>query len=141
MLQLDYTMDEHQQRNQFHTPAVRSDLTRAIASLVPEIVEETTLAMAETFKPPVDSSTQAPSSCYTSIYLQLPPNEINLVTESTTLPLFPTMIHMVSRISNRAMVGTELCRNEAFLHAIVNFAETLVVYAVILNILPRPIRS
>jgi len=134
MLQMDYTMDEHQHRNPFQAAAVRSDLTRAIASLVPEIVEETTLAMAETFKPPVDSSMQTPR-------LVIPPNEINLVTESITLPLFSTMTHMVSRVSNRAVVGTELCRNNSFLHAIVNFAETLVVYAIILNALPRPVRS
>jgi len=58
MLQLDHTMDEQQQRNPFQAAVIRSDLTRAIASLVPEIVEETTLAMAETLKPPADSSTR-----------------------------------------------------------------------------------
>jgi len=50
------------------------------------------------------------------------------------------MTYMIGRISNRAMLGTELCRNDAFVHAIVRFAETLVVYALILNYLPQRTR-
>ena len=51
-------MNEQLQRNPFHTAVVRSDLTRAIASLVPEVLDETKLAMAETFKLSTGSSTQ-----------------------------------------------------------------------------------
>jgi cytochrome P450 len=114
-LQLDHTMNEQLQRNPFHTAVVRSDLTRAIASLVPEVLDETKLAMTETFK-------------------------LSTGSKSTTLPLFHTMTYMIGRISNRAMLGTQLCRNDAFLRAIVNFAENVYIYAVILSYLPQVTR-
>jgi hypothetical protein len=58
-------MNEQLQHNPFHIAVVRTDLTRAVASLVPEVLDETTLAMAETFKPTADSSTQ----CFTLLSL------------------------------------------------------------------------
>jgi len=50
------------------------------------------------------------------------------------------MTYMIGRISNRAMLGTQLCRNDAFLRAIVNFAENVYIYAVILSYLPQVTR-
>lgn len=35
------------------------------------------------------------------------------------------MTHLIARISNRVIVGKELCRNEGFIHAAVTFAESL----------------
>ena len=39
------------------------------------------------------------------------------------------MNHLIARVSNRVVFGTELCRNNDFLHAIVQFAETVTVIA------------
>jgi hypothetical protein len=39
------------------------------------------------------------------------------------------MTHLIARISNRALLGLSLCRNEQFLHAVMRFAETLCVIA------------
>lgn len=47
---------------------------------------------------------------------------------------------MIGRITNRAMVGPELCRNEAYVHSVVAFAETLVIYAQLLQLLPGFVR-
>jgi hypothetical protein len=59
MIQMEYTMDEHQYLNPYHITVVKTDLTRAIASLIPDILDETILAVAETL--PADSSTHSPS--------------------------------------------------------------------------------
>jgi len=114
-LQLKYTMNKDQLENPYHLPVVRGDLTRAIAGFIPDVVDETALAMEETFKPPARS-------------------------DSISLPLFNTLTHMIGRITNRAMTGTELCRNEAYINSVVTFAETLIGYAQLLLWLPDFIR-
>jgi len=39
------------------------------------------------------------------------------------------MTRLNARISNRVFVGKELSRNEGFIHAVINFAETVLVIA------------
>ncbi|KAF7337635.1 Ent-kaurene oxidase [Mycena sanguinolenta] len=115
-LQLMHTMNARQQALPFQAVVVRTDLTRAISAFIPEVLEETRLAMAEAFALPFGE-------------------------KSTTLPLFHTMTHLVARISNRAMLGTSVCRQEQFLHDIIRFAETLTLYAQLLAWFPRFVRS
>ena len=45
--------------------------------------------------------------------------------DSVSVPVFDTMTHLIARISNRVIVGKELCRNEGFIHAAATFAESL----------------
>ncbi|KAK7063842.1 Ent-kaurene oxidase [Favolaschia claudopus] len=115
-LQIAHTMNPRQQALPYQAVVTRTDLTRAIGSFIPEVVEETNLSMAEAFSPK--------------------PGE-----KSATVPLFETMVHLVARISNRAMLGTSLCRNETFLHQVIQFAETLVPYAQLLLWFPRFMRA
>ena len=49
-LQLPYTMDEHQLRNPYQARVLRTDVNRAIPSYIPEILDESVLAMNEAFK-------------------------------------------------------------------------------------------
>ncbi|KAF8070155.1 cytochrome P450 [Lyophyllum atratum] len=97
-LQLPYTMDVHQMENPYQASVLRTDVNRAIPSFIPEILEESNLAMSETL-----DSTEG---------------------KSASLPVFDTMTHLIARISNRVIFGTDLCRDEIFLHAIVRFSET-----------------
>ncbi|KAJ6520279.1 cytochrome P450 [Mycena sanguinolenta] len=115
-LQLMHTMNSQQQAMPFQTAVVRTDLTRAISAFIPEVLEETRLAMSEAFALPVGE-------------------------KSMTLPLFHTMTHLVARISNRAMLGTSICRQEQFLHDVIRFAETLTLYAQLLKWFPKIFRS
>ncbi|KDR75911.1 hypothetical protein GALMADRAFT_68551 [Galerina marginata CBS 339.88] len=98
-LQLPYTMDAHQLRNPYQARVLRTDVNRAIPSFIPEILDESVLAMNETFKNSIQE-------------------------ETANIPVFDTMTHLIARISNRVIFGKELCRNEKFVHAIVRFAET-----------------
>jgi len=54
---------------------------------------------------------------------------ITTYSEPRSLPVFDTMTHLIARISNRVVFGTELCRNKNFLHAVVQFAETVTIIA------------
>ncbi|CAA7263163.1 unnamed protein product [Cyclocybe aegerita] len=98
-LQLPYTMDANQLDNPVQAHVMRTDVNRAIPAMIPEIFEESVLAMDETFKIPNGQ-------------------------DSISIPIFDTMTHLIARISNRVIFGEEMCRDEGFLHAIVRFAET-----------------
>ncbi|KAF4563282.1 hypothetical protein EYR40_007003 [Pleurotus pulmonarius] len=111
-LQLDHTMNNKQQKIPFQATVIRNELTKGIANFIPEILDESTLAMEETFRPPSGS-------------------------EYVSLPVFHTITHMIGRISNRAVMGIEICRNERFVDAVVSFAETLTLYSLFLNWIPN----
>ncbi|KAF8204329.1 cytochrome P450 [Mycena galopus ATCC 62051] len=114
-LQLMHTMNSRQQALPYQAVVTRTDITRAIGSFVPEVLEETRLSMSEAFAP-------------------------SLGEKSATVPLFHTMTHLIARISNRAILGSTLCRQEQFLHDVIRFAETLVLYAQLLVWFPRILR-
>ncbi|KAF9467379.1 cytochrome P450 [Collybia nuda] len=119
-LQLSYTMDPEQIKYPYHVTLLTTTVNRAIPSFIPEILDESTRAITET------------------LGLMGPDGP-----ESVSLPLFETMTHLVARINNRVIFGTELCRNEDFIHAIVRFAETTPLIATLVtwcpNIIRRPI--
>ncbi|KAJ6520276.1 cytochrome P450 [Mycena sanguinolenta] len=115
-LQLAHTMNSRQQAMPFQAAVIRTDMTRAISGFIPEVLDETRLAMSEAFALPVGE-------------------------KSTTLPLFHTMTHLIARISNRAMLGTSICRQEQYLHDVIRFAETLTLYAQLLQWFPKILRS
>ncbi|KAF7347450.1 Ent-kaurene oxidase [Mycena venus] len=115
-LQLTHTMNSRQQALPYQAVVTRTDITRAIGSFIPEVLDETRLSMSETFAPKAGE-------------------------KSATIPLFHTMTHLIARISNRAMLGTTLCRNKTFLHDVIRFAETVVLYGQLLSWFPKILRS
>lgn len=54
-LQLPFTMDAHQMTNPYQATILRTDVNRAIPSFIPEILEESNLAMDETLESRGDS--------------------------------------------------------------------------------------
>ncbi|KAL4263076.1 cytochrome P450 family protein [Pleurotus pulmonarius] len=54
-LQLDHTMNNMVQRMPFQVTVVRNELTKGIANFIPGVLDESTLAMKETFHPPSGS--------------------------------------------------------------------------------------
>ncbi|KAF8973287.1 cytochrome P450 [Flammula alnicola] len=114
-LQLPYTMDAHQLSNPYQARVLRTDVNRAIPSFIPEILDESILAMNEAFT----SSDKE---------------------EAVSIPVFDTMTHLIARISNRVIFGEDLCRNQEFLHAIVRFAETTPLMAPFIQWSPLTLR-
>ncbi|KAJ7356763.1 cytochrome P450 [Mycena albidolilacea] len=114
-LQTMYTMNSRIQGPHFQAGVARTDVTRAGYDFIPEVLDETRLAMSEAFA-------------------------LNADQKSTSVPLFHTMTHLVARITNRPILGTSLCRNKPFLQDVIQFTETLVVYAQLLLWFPKILR-
>jgi cytochrome P450 len=58
--------------------------------------------------------------------------------------IYDTMLDVISRISNRVLVGLPLCRNEEYLRSSSTFARNVIITAGLLNLMPpflRPILS
>jgi hypothetical protein len=49
-LQLPYTMDEYQLKNPYQATVLRTGVNRALPSYIPEMLDETMLAMEDTFR-------------------------------------------------------------------------------------------
>lgn len=126
-------MDKHQLTpSSYHPRVLRTDVNRAIPSYVPEILDESITAMKETFK-----STESGSHCHFGFMCQYTQT---ILSETTSVPVFDTMTHLIARISNRVIFGEALCRNKEFIHAVVHFSETVPVMAPFLQWSPPVIR-
>lgn len=55
-LQLPFTMNAAQLENPYQATVIRTDVNRAIPSFIPEILEESILAMDESLRPAGDDS-------------------------------------------------------------------------------------
>ncbi|CAL1703343.1 unnamed protein product [Somion occarium] len=98
--------------NPYHLETIlRSDLTKALKSLTPDLLEEAQLAIPETLG--MKGS------------------------ESVTVPLFDTMVNLLGRVSNRAMIGLPGCRDQRFLKQQVKLATTVISLAQFLNWFPE----
>ena len=127
-----YTMDKHQLApNPYHYKVLRTDMQRAIPSYIPDIVDESILAMKETF-----SSTESGSQ-YRIAYAT---RTQEVLSGSTGIPVFHTMTYLIARISNRVIFGEGLCRNKKFIHAVVHYAEGLPTMALLLKWSPPVLR-
>ncbi len=54
--------------------------------------------------------------------------------------VYDTMLNVISRISNRALVGLPLCRDEEYIRSSSTFARFVVITASLLNLLPSVLR-
>lgn len=115
-LQLPYTMDEHQLKNPYQATVLRTDVNRALPSYIPEMLEESILAIEDALGP------------------------LKTTDGHFELPVFDTMTHLIARVSNRVVFGLGLCRDEGFLRAIVRFAETLPLMAPFIRWTPHRFR-
>ncbi|KAJ7042979.1 cytochrome P450 [Mycena alexandri] len=102
--------------NPYHLETIiRSDLTKALRSLVPELLEEAQLAIHN--------------------HLKIPDSK-----DSVTITVFPTIVHLDSQVTNRAMIGAPGCRNEKFLKKQVSVAEEVIPMSQVLNWFPAFLR-
>lgn len=58
----------------------------------------------------------------------------------TEISVYDTMLDVISRISNRVLVGLPLCRNREYLQSTSTFARNVVITAGLLNLLPEALR-
>lgn len=96
-----------------YLPSLSWNSTRGIAGFISPLLDETILAISEAFKPTAGSSEQK------SQFKQEPDSHSSA---SKSLTTFHDFTYLVARIAGRVMVGKDLCRNDDYEHAIVQFA-------------------
>ncbi|KAF4603070.1 cytochrome P450 family protein [Pleurotus pulmonarius] len=115
-LQFGHTLNLKQSETQYQATLpdivlLLNKLSRRMSDFIPHMLDEATLAMEETFKPPSGS-------------------------EYISLPVADIMTRMMARVHNRALLGTAMCRNEPFVRAVVNFSHGVGVHSRLLIWIP-----
>ncbi|KDQ57928.1 hypothetical protein JAAARDRAFT_34744 [Jaapia argillacea MUCL 33604] len=108
-LAITYTLGSNVHHDGYHIPIVRSQLTRSLAKLFPDVRDEVAAAFTDVI-PPTD--------------------------EWTKLPGLSTIMQVVCRISNRVFVGLPLCRNKDYGQLNIQFTIDVVKGAAIINLFP-----
>ncbi|KAK6337365.1 hypothetical protein TWF730_002767 [Orbilia blumenaviensis] len=115
-LAVRYTFDNHVATDMFHIPIIRKDLTAKLASVTPAIVEELDLS----FKHYIPK-------------LATKPDEKGW----QTVTMYDLIIKVVARTSHRVFIGEELCREEEYLDASINYAVMVFPTSMLLNCFPK----
>ncbi|KAF8844237.1 cytochrome P450 [Paxillus ammoniavirescens] len=110
-LKLEYTLGHDIHYNPYHIQTIRSQLTRNLTSLYPDIRDEIVTAFEET--------------------LDLRGNEWKSV------PAFQTIRQVVCRTSNRIFVGLPLCRNPDWIDITMQFTLEVAKGSLIIGLFPK----
>ncbi|CAL1702998.1 unnamed protein product [Somion occarium] len=112
-LQVDYTLGPAIHHNGYHIGIVRSNLTRNLAALFPDVRDEIVAAFTEA---------------------------IPLSDDWISVPALETVMQIVCRTSNRIFVGLPKCRDLDYRKLNIQFTVDVVKGAMILNLLPTFVR-
>ncbi|EGN97958.1 hypothetical protein SERLA73DRAFT_182766 [Serpula lacrymans var. lacrymans S7.3] len=114
ILQVEYTFGLEAQRNPYHIPVIRTQLTRNMPALFADMQDEIVHACNDII--PLDGN------------------------EWVNVPAYSSMLNITCRTSNRLIVGLPLCRSQEFADLHVKFAVQVIVCASIVNLLPNFIK-
>ncbi|KAH8828949.1 cytochrome P450 [Flagelloscypha sp. PMI_526] len=112
-LQAEFTMGPEIAWDPYHANAIRGPLTRNITTIYPEMREET-----------IASAT----------------DHIPLTEDWIEVPAMEVLMRMVSRISNRMIVGLPFCHNQEFLDINVKYTLRVITSATLLRFFPEILR-
>jgi cytochrome P450 len=101
-------------RDTVHGHVIRREMTKDLDNYADAIVEE------------IDHSLELNWGVYNCFW--------------TEVPVYDTMLDVISRISNRVLVGLPLCRDKEYLRSTSTFARNVVITAGMLNLLPESLR-
>lgn len=108
-IRTEYTFHDGLMNDAWHLELIRKNLTEKLAKLLPEIVSEVTAAWGQ---------------------------NTSIGDEWVEINPWVLMLKVVSRTTNRALVGVPLCRNDEFLDSIIDFATHVVSTANKLDLVP-----
>lgn len=97
----------------YHLKVIQINLTQRLSSILPEIVDEVTLAWKD---------------------------NTNITDQWTEINVWDVMLKVISRAVNRMFVGLPLCRNQEFLDNLVEYSTEVVKAGNILDMTPRAFR-
>ncbi|KAI0640085.1 cytochrome P450 [Trametes polyzona] len=110
MIQADYTLGPETVLDAYHVDLIRDKLTRSLPALLPEVIDELSLAVPE--------------------YI---PNNGE---DWTTVGVKKMCERVVARASNRIFVGAPLCRDKRYLEHVVAFTLTVMKDATFIGLFP-----
>ncbi|KAJ6544498.1 cytochrome P450, partial [Mycena capillaripes] len=113
--QLTLTMGRSIAENPYHQLTVRTSLTRNLHACFPDVRDEIVCAFNDVV-------------------------QLNNGSEWTPLPVLPTTMSIVARVSNRLFVGLPLCRNQAYLDNNIQHTIDCVRSANIITLFPEFLR-
>ncbi|KAJ6557715.1 cytochrome P450 [Mycena capillaripes] len=116
-IESDFTMGEPITRNPYHGHAIRGGLTRNLARCFLEVSDELVCAFDEV---------------------------LALEDEWKLVPVLPSMMQIVARVSNRLLVGLPLCRDQEYLNFNINYTINIFLRGRLIALLPdvlKPILS
>ncbi|PCH34304.1 cytochrome P450 [Wolfiporia cocos MD-104 SS10] len=110
LVQTKYTITEDVIHHPIHIPVIRGPLTRNIAALIPDMFDEIAVAANELVPARGD--------------------------EWVTISAYSTMTQLVARTSNRAFIGTTMCRNKEYLDIVIGFTTDVAKGRLVLGFVP-----
>ncbi|KAF9237104.1 cytochrome P450 [Melanogaster broomeanus] len=119
-LKVEYTLGHDVHHNRYHVPIIRSQLTRNLGVLYPEINDELVTAFEET--------------------LDLKGNGIHQCergTEWKSVPALHAVQKVICRTSNRIFVGLPLCRNPDWVALNIQFTLDVAKGGIIIGLFPK----
>jgi hypothetical protein len=102
---MEYTFGRHMEKNTYHVPLIRAQLTRVLPQLVPAIHEE----VVDTFNEFIP-----PTSGEIGTFYRLP-YYADIRIDWISVKASETFTNLVCRVSNRSFVGRPLCEPSSIL--------------------------
>ncbi|KAI1791098.1 cytochrome P450 [Ganoderma leucocontextum] len=99
--------------DQFHVAVVRDKLTRNLAVVYPDVLDEVCAAFQE--------------------YIPVPAEE----DEWVPVTVWPVVQKIIARVSNRVIVGLPRCRDKKYLDVAINFTNDVFISSFIINLFPE----
>ncbi|KAJ3011693.1 hypothetical protein NUW54_g2086 [Trametes sanguinea] len=99
-MQIRYTFGPETDADPYHVDIIKEKLTRSVPAILPDVVDELTLAVPEHIPAKSD--------------------------EWLEVAIMPTMQQIIARASNRVFVGAPLCRNKEYLNLSIKFTIDIV---------------
>lgn len=96
--------------NQYHVPIIRSNFTRSLTALFPDIIDEVSSAFSDKIRPGGD--------------------------EWVSLSVMNSVSQITARVANRTFVGLPLCRDQEFVEMGIRYTLDVVMGAEITRMFP-----
>ncbi|CAZ80769.1 unnamed protein product [Tuber melanosporum] len=111
---VEWTLHPSIKYDTYHLKLIRTKLTQRLSIVLPEVMDELTLAWEES---------------------------TNIGKEWTKVRVWDVMLQIVARTINRMFVGVPLCRDQEYLDNVIQYTVKVVKAGAILDILPRIFRA
>ena len=102
-LQSRYIFEPSVLADEYHVDVVKEKLTRSLPTVLPDVIDEVTIAIKDHISTREDGMTRESSLAEHML------TQIDCTVEWTSVEVLPVMQKIIARVSNRAFVGLPLC--------------------------------